>query len=262
MQVAACQMEVGPEVDRNLATARDLVARAAAAGAELVLLPEACVVPIDASAEALAAAATSLDGDIARRFAALAAEHQTTVVAGLVEPHGDGKVLNTVAAFGPEGDVLGAYRKIHLYDAFGMRESDRFAPGALEPLLFDAAGFRVGVMTCYDLRFPELARLLVDRGAELLLVPAAWVQGALKELHWSTLLRARAIENTVFVAAAGQCGAAYCGNSVVLDPLGVGLAALGEAPGVAVATLDRARLEDVRGRLPVLTNRRLRQPGL
>ena len=105
----------------------------------------------------------------------------------------------------PEG-LRASYRKIHLYDSFGYRESDRLGAGALEPVVVDVKGWRVGLMTCYDLRFPELARQLVDRGAELLLVPAAWVAGDLKVDHWRTLLRARAIENTVYVAAAAQPG--------------------------------------------------------
>ena len=110
------------------------------------------------------------------------------------------------------------YRKIHLYDSFGYRESDRLAPGPSSRSLVDVGGFRVGLMTCYDLRFPELARALVDRGAEVLVVPAAWVAGPRKVDHWRTLLRARAIENTVFVVAAGQPGPRYTGHSMVVGP--------------------------------------------
>ena len=118
------------------------------------------------------------------------------------------------------GAADAAYRKIHLYDSFGYRESDALSPGDLTPVLVDVAGFRVGLMTCYDLRFPELARLLVDRGAEVLVVPSAWVAGPRKVEHWRTLVRARAIENTVFVVAAAQPGPRYSGHSMVVDPLG------------------------------------------
>ena len=113
-----------------------------------------------------------------------------------------------------------SYRKIHLYDSFGYQESARLVAGPVEPVLVDVDGFRVGLMTCYDLRFPELARELVSRGAELLVVPAAWVAGPLKVDHWRTLARARAIENTVFVAAVGQPGPRYTGHSMVVGPAG------------------------------------------
>ena len=113
-------------------------------------------------------------------------------------------------------------------------------------------------MTCYDLRFPEFARLLVDAGADTLAVPAAWVRGSLKEDHWVTLLRARAIENTVYVVGAAQNGSTYCGNSVVIDPMGVRVASLGEESGVAHCELRRDRLEAVRRRNPSLANRRLK----
>ena len=130
------------------------------------------------------------------------------------------------------GAVSTSYRKIHLYDSFGYKESDALRAGPLAPVVVDVAGFRVGLMTCYDLRFPELARLLVDHGAEVLVVPAAWVAGPRKVEHWRTLVRARAIENTVFVVAAAQPGPRYSGHSMVVDPLGDVLAEAGEGAEV------------------------------
>ena len=124
------------------------------------------------------------------------------------------------------------------------------------PATFDLLGFGVGLMTCYDLRFPELARLLVDRGADVLVVPAAWVAGPRKVEHWRTLVRARAIENTVFVVAAAQPGPRYTGHSMVVDPLGDVLAEAGEEAAVLRATLDRELLDDARRTNPSLANRR------
>ena len=118
------------------------------------------------------------------------------------------------------GAATAAYRKIHLYDSFGYRESDRLSGGPTEAVVVEIAGWQVGLMTCYDLRFPELARALVDAGAEVIVVPAAWLPGERKVDHWRTLVRARAIENTVFVVAAGQPGPRYTGHSMVGDPLG------------------------------------------
>ena len=153
----------------------------------------------------------------------------------------DRRVRNTVVAVDASG-VIATYRKLHLYDAFGQRESDWIEPGGIEgPETFELAGLRFGLMTCYDLRFPEVARLLVDAGADVFLVPAEWVRGPLKEHHWSTLLHARAIENTVFVAAADHPPPLGVGHSMIIDPQGVQIAAVGTGTGVAVAHLDLSR---------------------
>jgi predicted amidohydrolase len=257
LPAAVCQMEAGPEVDANLATIERLALGARARGARLALFPEAAVLPIHASVPELEGAAASFASARAQ-LARIAIRARIAIVAGLFEPCDvAGKVFNTVVAHADDGSDLGAYRKIHLYDAFGTSESDRFAPGPIAPLTFSFRGTRFGVLTCYDLRFPELARALVDDGADALLVPAAWASGPLKEGHWSVLLRARAIENTAFVLAAGQCGDRHAGLSAIIDPLGVTLAGLAEEEGVAVGELRRERLEDARRRLPVLANRRL-----
>jgi predicted amidohydrolase len=179
----------------------------------------------------------------------------TTVVAGMFESGADPeRPWNTLLV---RGAASTEYRKIHLYDSFGYRESDRLTAGPLEPVVVEVGGFAVGLMTCYDLRFPELARALVDRGAELLVVPAAWVAGPRKVEHWRTLVRARAIENTVFVAAVGQPGPRYSGHSLVVDPLGDVLAEAGDGAELVTATLDRAALAAARRTNPSLANRRL-----
>jgi predicted amidohydrolase len=162
---------------------------------------------------------------------------------------------NTLVVAGPAGRA--SYRKIHLYDSFGYKESDSLSAGAIEPLVVDVAGFAVGIMTCYDLRFPELARALVDRGAEALVVPAAWVAGERKVEHWRTLLRARAIENTVFAVGVGQPGPRYTGHSLVAAPDGDVLVEAGEDETLLDVELDRDRLESVRAANPSLLNRRM-----
>lgn len=261
LSVAVCQMEATHDVAGNLATIEQLVAQARVHGARLALLPEAALLPIHASADELQAFAASFD-ETRSALADIAAQAQVAIVVGTFEPsETPGKVFNTVVAHAADGAELGTYRKIHLYDAFGTRESDRFAPGPIAPLTFTLEGFTLGVLTCYDLRFGELARMLVDAGAQALLVPAAWASGPLKEDHWTVLLRARAIESTAYVLAAGQCGRRCAGLSAVIDPLGVVLAGVAEEPGVAVATMRRARVDDVRRRLPALANRRLTGPA-
>jgi predicted amidohydrolase len=166
-------------------------------------------------------------------------------------------VHNTLLLVAPDGSLAATYRKVHLYDAHGVRESQWIAPG--EPgdtPMLELDGLRVGAQTCYDLRFPEATRVLVDAGADVVVVPAQWVPGPRKEDHWSTLLRARAIENTVYVAAAGQSAPTGSGCSMVIDPMGVVVAGLGDRVGVAAAPVDRERIEQVRSNNPVLTARR------
>ena len=178
-----------------------------------------------------------------------------TAVAGMFEVADDpGRPYNTLVA---AGTGTATYRKIHLYDSFGYRESDRITGGATEPVVVDVAGWQVGLMTCYDLRFPELARRLVDAGAEVIVVPAAWLPGDRKVEHWRTLLAARAIENTCFVVGAAQPEPRYCGHSAVFGPMGevLGEAAGGEATFEAV--LDRDDLGATRRTNPSLANRRL-----
>ena len=159
---------------------------------------------------------------------------------------------------------MAAYRKIHLFDSLGERESALVAPGS-EPVVADLAGVRTGFATCYDIRFPELARALVARGAELIVVPGAWAAGLFKEEHWVTLVRARAIENTVWVAAAGQVpdpaspptrAPTGVGRSMLVDPMGTVRADLGLWPQVTVAELDSALTARVRTVLPCLEHRR------
>ncbi len=225
------------------------------ADADLVVLPEAFARDFGPAGSDVGPYAEPVDGPFGREVERVARSRGTTLVAGMFEASDDpGRPWNTLVV---RGAATTSYRKVHLYDSFGYRESDRLLPGAVEPTVIDVAGFAVGLMTCYDLRFPELARALVDRGAEVLVVPAAWVAGERKVDHWRTLARARAIENTVFVAAAGQPGPRYTGHSLVVDPMGDVLAEAGEGPALLTATLERRALDEARRTNPSLANRRL-----
>jgi predicted amidohydrolase len=163
--------------------------------------------------------------------------------------------LNTLA-LGHDGGLT-AYRKIHLYDSFGYHESRTISPGPVEPTVVDLHGFPVGLMTCYDLRFPELTRSLAEQGAEAVVVPAAWVAGNRKVEHWRTLLRARAIENTVWMVGVGQPGPRYTGHSLVVAPDGDVVVEAGEDEAVLDAVLDREAVAAVRRTNPSLANRRM-----
>jgi deaminated glutathione amidase len=253
--VAVAQFAAGPSPEDNLVEIERLVLAAVARGAELVVLPEYSMA-FDPKGDQRTFA-QPLDGPFTAAFGELARRHGVTLVAGMTETLDADRASNTLVTVSPTGDRLAVYRKVHLYDAFGYRESDQLRGAAVTaPETWEAADLTFGAMTCYDLRFPESARWLVDAGADVLVVPAAWASGPAKEDHWVTLNRARAIENTAFVLAAGQTGPACTGQSLVLDPMGVVLAAAGEAPGIAVADLDVVRLHQVRTRNPSLTNRR------
>jgi predicted amidohydrolase len=154
------------------------------------------------------------------------------------------------------------YKKLHLYDAFSAMESANVMPGAEIPPLVEIDGLKVGLMTCYDVRFPELARRLALDGADVLVLPSAWVKGPLKEAHWEVLVTARALENTCYVVAVGECGERNIGSSLVVDPLGVAVARAAEAPVLVFVELDPARIAHARKVLPVLKNRRFARPEL
>jgi len=261
LRVALVQEASGLDPAENRARVPGLVPD----GADLVVLPEAFARDFGPAGSDVSAAAEPTDGPFATAVADAAAARRTTVVAGMFEASDDpGRPWNTLVARGPDHGVHHDYRKVHLYDSFGYRESDRLlagdVPRAEDPdglALVDLGGWRLGLMTCYDLRFPELARRLVDAGAEVLVLPAAWVAGPRKVDHWRTLARARAIENTAYVVAAAQPGPRYSGHSMVVDPLGDVLAEAGEEPTLVRAELDVGVLVEARRTNPSLANRRL-----
>lgn len=256
MRVHAVALRSGTDAAANAAAAVAAVRAAAEDGADLVVLPEyaAAFDPRGVGADL----AEGLDGGFVAALRSVAREVGVAAVAGTAVPEDD-RAANVVVAIDAAGELVGGYRKVHLYDAFGHRESDRLVAGdpAAPPLVLAVAGLVVGVLTCYDLRFPETARRLVDAGAQVLLVPAAWAAGEHKADHWETLLRARAIENTCYVAAAAQQGQGVAGDSLVVGPDGVVLARAGGA-GVraAAAELTGDALAAVRERNPSLAHRR------
>ena len=261
MRVALCQIPVSSRPEVNAVRVRDALGRAADGGADLAVFPEATQVRFGSD---LRAAAEPLDGPFCSGLAASAKETGVALVAGVFEPAPDGRVYNTAVAFDGAGELVASYRKLHLFDAFGHRESDQVAPGSV-PVICTLAGLRAGLEICYDVRFGELSLALAVAGADLLVLPAAWAAGLFKEEHWVTLVRARAIENTVWVAAVGQVpdpdepptrAATGIGRSMLVDPLGVVRIDLGPGPGVAVGQVDADLVRTVRATVPSLANRR------
>jgi predicted amidohydrolase len=258
VSIAVAQFAPGLDKNQNEKTITELVMQAAQLGARLVVLPEYAMFTAPSMDRTFLETAETLSGPFVTRLATLAQELDIFVVAGINERLEDGEqISNTLVALDPQGSVVAVYRKLHLYDAFGYKESALVRPGAVEePETFEIDGFSFGMQTCYDLRFPEVTRRIVDAGAQVLLLPAEWVPGPLKEDHWTTLLRARAIENTIYIAAADQCAPTGAGNSMIVDPMGVVLASLGEQTAVAAAEISAERLREVRLKNPALELRR------
>lgn len=256
LEVAVIQFAPTTEKTKNLASIARYVAQAAAQGARVAVFPEYATYAKPAFDESYAETAETLTGPTVEALQQLSVEHDIALVVGLHEPDGKGRIHNTLVAI-RDGEVEATYRKAHLYDAFGMQESNWVTPGALEePQLIAVEGLRLGLQTCYDLRFPEVSRRLVDAGADVLVVPAAWVPGPLKETHWMTLLQARAIENTAYVLAADQSAPIGIGHSAIIDPMGVPVAMIGDDVGIVRAQLDHERIETTRATNPALQLRR------
>jgi deaminated glutathione amidase len=263
LRVACVQLNARAPKPDLIERAEQLVARAASTGADLVLLPEKWtgIGP----PEVIRSVAESLDdGEATRAMQGWARAHGITLVGGsIVERREDReKLSNTCVVFDPEGEIVAVYRKIHMFDVevggHVYRESETEEPGD-RPAAIEVEDWKVGLTICYDLRFPELYRILALEGCEAVTVPAAFTLYTGKD-HWELLLRARAVENQCYVAAANQWGsfadgkAAY-GRSSIVDPWGVVLAQAPDGDTVISAELDRARLEEVRRSLPALANR-------
>lgn len=256
--IAVAQFAPGTDVDANLAAIRDLATRAASRGATLIIFPEYSSYFTPELDAATVEAAETLDGTFGSGLAGLAKVLGVHLVAGMVEQTmGGERVYNTLIAVNPAGERVAVYRKLHLYDAFGQKESDWVVPGTIShPETFEVHGLTVALQTCYDLRFPEVTRRLADAGADIVACPSEWVRGPLKEHHWRTLVTARALENTLYVAAADQAPPIGAGNSMIVDPMGVEMATIGETTDVALAWVTRQRLTDVRAVNPALGLRR------
>ncbi|MBL4954674.1 carbon-nitrogen hydrolase family protein [Neobacillus sp. OS1-32] len=259
MRVAIAQLTTSAEKEANLSKARTYIAKAKSFGADVVILPEYFmglatprngILPVDL--------AEPLDGPFVTALRQAAAENHIYVVCGVYESKiGDEKrAYNTSVFINRSGELLHAYRKTHLYDAFNHKESDTIISGENPYTIVETEFGKIGLMVCYELRFPEIARQFALQEAAILFVPAAWVYGTLKEDHWETLIRARAIENTMFVFGANQVGNMYTGRSLIVDPMGVIVASGGEEETLILADIDVNRIERVREKLPSVRDRK------
>ena len=262
MRIALAQIVSTTDPVKNLELVDDAAARASEAAARLVVLPEATMCAFGVS---LAPVAEPLLGPWATAVRGIAADRDITVVAGMFTPGPGGRVRNTLLATGR--GVEASYDKIHLFDAYGFRESATVAPGT-DPVTIDVDDVTIGLTTCYDVRFPGLFQALADRGADIILLAASWGSGPGKRDQWDLLTRARALDSTSFVLAAAQAdpttvglpvrGSAPTGigGSVAVSPTGTVLGQLEDKPDLLVVDVDPQEAADVRSALPVLANRR------
>ncbi|MEF3322968.1 carbon-nitrogen hydrolase family protein [Gulosibacter sp. GYB002] len=258
--IAVAVAQFNPSLDReaNLETMSSYAALAAERGARVVVFPEYSQAFTAQLGAWMREVAEPDDGGFVTTLTEIANDLEIVIVAGMLERTTEAeKPYNTVVAVG-EGRMLAKSRKLHLYDAFGTTESDWLQAGDPHdaPATFEIGGMRFGLQTCYDLRFPEVSRRLADAGAQVLVIPAEWVRGPLKEHHWQTLLRARAIENTVAVVAADHAPPVAVGHSCIIDARGVVTAKVGVEQGVAVGWIEPDEIDEVRQTNPALRLRK------
>jgi predicted amidohydrolase len=258
-KIALAQTKSSTIKQDNLDGASTLIDEAKRKDAHLIAFPEFLMAfsPGAQTAAELTEVAESIDGPFVTNLCKAAKAASIAVVATIYETcQVPGRVFDTALWIEASGRVRAVYRKLHLYDAFGFRESDKFHPGSdlTEPV--DWGGARCGMMICYDLRFPEMARMLALAGADVLFAPSGWVQGDMKVDHWQTMIKARALENGCYVVAPDQTGNIYIGHSLVVDPFGRIVADMGESEGLEIIELDLDLVAEAREKLPLLKNRR------
>ena len=257
-KAAVAQIQSDTDKKDNLRKALRLIKEARSGGAELIAFPEFLMAfsPASQSAEELSQIAETIEGEFVSALRDAANAAGIAVLATIYEP---APVANRVYDSAVWIDALGhiaVYRKLHLYDAFGFKESDKFYPGTVVVPPVPLGQCQFGVMICYDLRFPEMARMLALEGANVLAAPSGWVQGELKVEHWQTMIKARALENGCYVLAPDQTGNIYIGHSLIVDPLGRTVVDLGTNEGLEVVELDLNLVRETREKLPLLQNRR------
>ena len=262
--VALVQMRSSENKEENLKASVDFINRAADRKASLICFPEFQMAfsPLKQSPKDLANnVAEFIDGgNFVSALCRSAKRNKIGVIATVYERNknkNEFKVYDTAVIINNKGQITSVYRKLHLYNALGFRESDKLIQGnVIEKPISTLVG-NIGLMICYDIRFPEMSRILTVNGADILVVPSAWVYGIMKEDHWRTMIMARAIENGSYIIAPDQVGNIFSGRSMVADPFGTVLLDMGDKQGMDVVEIDKSRVMKVRESLPLLKNRRL-----
>jgi deaminated glutathione amidase len=260
--IAIVQMRSSEDKMENLELSVDFIREAAKKKSSMICFPEFQMAysPVTMSAKQLSEKAESVnDGNFIATLRKAAKQNKISIISTIYEKNGSGfdnRVYDTAVLIDSNGEISSIYRKLHLYDALGIKESDKMMAGNMIEKPVKTSVGNLGLMICYDIRFPEMSRILTVKGANILVSPSAWVQGVMKEEHWQTLLKARAIENGSYMIAPNQIGNIFSGRSMAVDPFGVVLLDMGNREGMEVVEIDKSRVQKVRELLPLLKNRR------
>jgi len=261
-RAALVQMKSSVDKNKNLSYSLKLIGRAAQKKAQLICFPEFQMAysPAEQKPETLHEIAEKINGDFISALSNSAKKNKINVVATIYEiintNKQNQKVFDTAVIINERGKIQSVYRKIHLYDALGFKESKKLLAGNIIEKPTRTSVGNLGLQICYDMRFPEISRILTVNGANILVSPSAWVAGFMKQEHWEIMLKSRAIENGVYVIAPNQLGNIYCGHSMVIEPFGATVIDLGNREGMEILDIDNSRIETVRRTLPLLRNRR------
>lgn len=259
---ALVQMKSSVNKELNLAYSLELINEAAKDKARLICFPEFQMAysPPEQKPEALHKIAEKITGNFVSTLSYSAKQNKINVIATIYEiintNKQNHKVFDTAIIINELGKLKSVYRKVHLYDALGFRESKKLVAGSIIERPTRTSVGSLGLLICYDMRFPEISRILTVNGASILASPSAWVAGFMKQEHWEIMVKARAIENGVYVIAPNQVGNIYCGHSMVIDPFGSTLADMGNREGIEIVDIDSSRIDTIRRTLPLLMNRR------
>ena len=260
MKVALVQFKASVNKEENLKKIISYISKASSKKALLCAFPEFMMFYTKSSqtSKELASLSETINGNFISSISKAAKENRIQVVGSFYEKSKkNNRVYDTSFVINNSGKVISTYRKIHLYDALGFKESDKMIPGSKITKPIGTSIGKIGMMICYDLRFPEMSRALALAGSEVLIVPSAWVKGPMKEEHWITINKTRAIENGCYVIAPDQVGNIYCGRSLVVDPYGKVLVDMKKKQGISFVDIDLKKVKETRKVLPLLKNRRV-----
>ena len=259
MKVAVTQFKASIDKENNLKKIISYIAKAASKNASLCTFPEFMMFYTNSkqTPKQLADLSETINGKFITEIAKAAKENHIQVIGSFYEKsRKKNRVYDTAFVINEYGKVISTYRKVHLYDALGFRESDKMVSGSKITKPVSTSIGKIGMMICYDLRFPEMARSLAIAGSEILVAPSAWVKGNMKEDHWITINKTRAIENGCYVVAPDHVGNIYCGRSLVIDPYGKILLDMKKKQGIGYVTIDLDKVKQTRKTLPLLKNRK------
>jgi predicted amidohydrolase len=261
-RAALVQMKSSVNKEQNLAYSLKLINEAVQKEAQLICFPEFQMAysPAEQKPESLHKIAEKIDGNFISMLSDSAKRNEVNVIATIYEIINNNKqnhkVFDTAVIIDGRGKLESVYRKVHLYDALGFKESKKLKAGSIIERPTRTSVGNLGLLICYDVRFPEISRILTVNGASMLVSPSAWVAGFMKQEHWEIMLKARAIENGVYVIAPNQVGNIYCGHSMVIDPFGATLVDMGNREGLKIVDIDNSKIDTIRRTLPLLKNRR------